>query len=459
MDRDDPRTSTDGELLVDDPRDAAWKDAYEAALPPPGFADRVLAAREREAPKPRFALRAPVFVASGLAAGLALAVVGDALHVPASGHFPTVESPENERIPTTLALGDDVSATVKDGARLSFDVDVLGRVAVTQDAGLAFYRVTPGTDVVVTTPLGSAHVQGTCFTVDVRARPSTFDPSKHQERDPMLTEQNPGRASFAKGALTGATLAAALVYVTVHEGEVVVSSSEGTALLVPGDRATLASGGPPRVATTDDTLKAIIDERDALRRSVDDLDQQLGTMMKAVANGSDPLVAENARLKERLARSEDTVRAFEHAEAEKAGKAFPWPKDVPEIFREEGVKKAISDAIAAAGIQGELTGIDCSEYPCVAFGELVVDGNKDESARAVDKFTGALDRTYPEDGVSRMEGIWAKSEKTPDGSPRTKSHFTIGVFPDEGTSEEEQKAIADRLRFRGQQYMESVLSP
>lgn len=274
----------------------------------------------------------------------------------------------------------------------------------------------------------------------------------------MLTETKPEKLPFAKGALVGAALAA-LVVVTVYEGEVVVSSHEGSALVTPGARATIAPGHAPHLTDDENALARLTEERDALRRSVDELDAQLGTMMKSIAKGSDPFVDENARLKEKLARALSELRAFEHEEMKKAGDAVPWPKDVPEEFREEGVKRAIQDAIRAAGLKGEIASIDCTEFPCAAYGEIVVDGSKEDSARGLENFSKALNGVYPEDDVSRHESIWGKSEKSDDGAPRIRNHFAVAVYPDSLADEEERKAISQRLRWRSQQYMDAVLSP
>ena len=153
------------------------------------------------------------------------------------------------------------------------------------------------------------------------------------------------------------------------------------------------------------------------------------------------------------------LRAFEREEMKKAGDAVPWPKDIPPEFQEAGVKSAVMDAIRASGLKGEISSIDCTEFPCAAYGEIVVDGSKEDSARGMDAFSKALNGVYPEEDVSRHESIWGKSEKGDDGAPRIRNHFSVAVYPDSHTDEAQRKAISQRLRWRSQQYMDAVLAP
>src|SRR5690348_16463244 len=134
-------------------------DQWAAQEPPPGFADRVMAARDASAPKksPRRTMRALLGAAllAGSAAAWLLAVgAGDGAG----------EADFDAR--ASLKIGRRGVAVGEAGAKLSYRVRH-GEARVQQSAGDVFYRVEHGGPFVVTTPAGEVSVQGTCFRVEV----------------------------------------------------------------------------------------------------------------------------------------------------------------------------------------------------------------------------------------------------------------------------------------------------
>jgi hypothetical protein len=68
----------------------------------------------------------------------------------------------------------------------------------------------------------------------------------------------------------------------------------------------------------------------------------------------------------KLSLAEGILRAQEH---EKLGDPVPFPADLPPQYRPEGFEHAIRAALAACDRLGdvELSHVDCSEFPCLAF--------------------------------------------------------------------------------------------
>ena len=230
--------------------------ALPAAEPPPGFADRVLAAAHQRDVKPTrvgrwVALSAVVAVAATVLVFFGL----EHFAFPALGGSGEMEAAGREEV----RLGGRGVAVAEPGSALGWHVDRRGAARIEQKRGNVFYRVERGGPFVVTTEAGEIEVKGTCFRVEV---------------EPMSWKHG------FLGAAGGATLAT--VIVTVYEGHVAVRNAHGAtevtaggrvgltaesppsaALAVAGDAkaAAVLAGAPPDTATRDDLLT-----RDAVHR-------------------------------------------------------------------------------------------------------------------------------------------------------------------------------------------------
>lgn len=213
---------TDDEL---NESERAALDAWKPLAPPPGFADRVLAARTHVA-EPR-SRRIWPFVAAGLAAAAAAVTVIALRHPSRAASGELVDAQTR----TTRALGDRAVAVAEPSATLSWRIDDDGDAVIEQRAGDVFYRVDRGGPFVVHTPAGDVRVTGTCFRIEV----------KPMNRQLLLS------------ATVGAALATGVV-VTVYEGHVIADSKKGGHTeLVAGNRATLAPDGTTTLASATPT--------------------------------------------------------------------------------------------------------------------------------------------------------------------------------------------------------------
>jgi hypothetical protein len=202
--------------------------AWEAPLPPAGFADRVMQAHQNAAPRaapagrPLRALLGAALLVTAAAGWLVAARAGDA---------------DGEAAPAaraSLAIGRRGIAVAEAGAQLRWQVKS-GVAQVHQNAGDVFYRVDKGGgSFVVATPAGRVTVQGTCFRVEV---------------NPMASKQT----MMAAGV--GAVAATALL-VTVYEGRVLLANEHGQTTLAAGEQASVRAGEGPSAARPASQLAA-----------------------------------------------------------------------------------------------------------------------------------------------------------------------------------------------------------
>ncbi|MEM9074604.1 MAG: hypothetical protein AAGE52_39280, partial [Myxococcota bacterium] len=188
-------------------------DAWDAALPPSDFADRVLAKARPTQRRSRMWLAA--------AAAILLA---------AGGWFWTGRSQRGSL--TADARRTDAHGPVvwvaERGTELTW---TLGRAGgrIEQRTGDVFYRVDGPTSLVVTTPAGDVRVEGTCFRVEV-------------EENAMVSRRT---IAGGVGAATVGTALGALVTVWVYEGRVALANDEGEVELSAGEAGELLPSRAP----------------------------------------------------------------------------------------------------------------------------------------------------------------------------------------------------------------------
>jgi hypothetical protein len=179
-------------------------DLWPALEPPRDFSSRVLAAMDGVARVGRGRQRlVPALAAVAGAAVLGLAVVSyQAARPRRMSH--AIEGDLRAVTRQTVSIAGRAVAVAEPGADLGWSTTG-GKIRVEQRSGGVFYRVEPGTDLVVATGAAEVRVTGTCFQVDVD-----------------------GGAS-----------------VRVFEGSVVVSNRAGAVALTAGERARVESGQAP----------------------------------------------------------------------------------------------------------------------------------------------------------------------------------------------------------------------
>ena len=396
----------------------------EVHTPPAGFADRVVDAIDAPAAR---APRWPFAVAA--AAVLALFVGLSPLTLPSSGDLKADAR-------TSVQIGGRGDAVLEAGAQIAHTVSLLGEVRVEQRAGSVFYRVERGGQFTVDTPAGSVHVRGTCFRVEV----------------PMSVTQVSQTKSKIISAAVGAVLASAVV-VTVYEGKVEVTSDDDKArvALVAGESATVAATEVRKVAPPA-AVRELTAQRDALREQVGVLDDQLKELMVAKAQGKDPSEARRRQLEVEVKELRAQLGTERAMRKENEGETFTFPEDLPADYRQEKLMANFKQILDATGVKGDITAIDCNEYPCIVYGQVQDElPGQDE---AMDAFVENMKSTYPEEDNNHSISVSRFGDKK---NP-TKAHFGIVVGPKSHRIDDEdaRQNLHRRVRYRNQQFMDSV---
>lgn len=428
--------------------------AWAPLSPPTGFADRLadLVTEPQAESAPPVAPEAPPAPSAPrwgrwlAAAGLLLAV----------GGLTQIERPDAGEVTTSarreLALSEGVRAVAEPGAALSWSVGWGGRTAVHQREGKVFYRVSSGTPMQVSTPAGAITVHGTCFTVEV---------------SPMGAQRSRTLKHTLAGALGGAAITAAAL-VTVYEGQVEVSSAGAQARLAPGERAALVQDRAPIRAVTAPDVAQLTEEKAALEKQVEALRADMAALRReARARALTPTApghatdveAEAERLRKQVEVLQEALNDEQDMRNAREGDAFPFPDDLPEAYREAGLKAAFTELLAAEQIHGRITEIDCSEYPCVVHGEAEeIGGDRTILSEKLDALEEGLGARYPKEEANHATSVWGttvKDEET--GEPIHRNRFSVSIYPKEGHSEADNDAIRKRLRFRNEQHREGMI--
>ena len=221
--------------------------------------------------------------------------------------------------------------------------------------GRAFFRVERGAEsFVVDTPAGRVVVHGTCFTVEIEKEP------------PMSTVAVPSRLpSAAAGAVLGAALSAAVV-VTVQEGRVSVENDHGAVSAAAGDEVRVDREHAPRATPGVHDRAELARTMAALARA----EQALQASSAASEGDTRALLDENTRLRRELDARQSELKTLLAERTEDRGEAVPFPDDLPPRFTEGALLKAFQQGFADVGLKGEVSHIDCTEYPCIVFGKV-----------------------------------------------------------------------------------------
>lgn len=398
-----------------DPNDDALDALVRQALPdepaPAGFTERALA-RGRPARR----VWPAVAAACALAASVAVALVWARDDVPMAGAL-LAQARE------TRDLG-RATVVAEPGAALSWSVDGAGAARVRLDAGSAFFRVDRSdAPFVVDTSAGRVVVLGTCFTV-------TVDPIPQEPAMPNLAVSS-RLPTVAAGAALGAALSAVVV-VSVYEGRVSLENAHGHVSAGPGEEARARSDQPPSSALApSNEVTALARSAAALARA----EQALEASRAASGGDVRALLDENARLRQELAAQRAEVAVMQAEQVEDRGEALPFPDDLPARFTEPVLLKSFQQAFADVGMQGEVSHIDCTEYPCIVFGK--VQGDTRDLMKQLQQSPAFRDYT---DDQRRVSG-WARDEGGPE-------EFAVVLTPKSGGEHDEQETTTRRIRWR-----------
>lgn len=160
----------------------------------------------------------------------------------------------------------------------------------------------------------------------------------------------------------------------------------------------------------------------------------------------DALVAEVEKLRAEVARQRSTAAAEEESYREQVeGRPVPRPQDLPERFAQDELRTRVTDALREAGFEGaEITSIDCTEHPCLVYGEGT--GDREEFDRLVKAPSFA---PYGED--SRQAFGWRSRDG--DGGPGVQ-RFGLALFG-KADAEAGGAELRKRIQHRSRQLAET----
>ena len=412
--------------LDDEALDALVRGAVPEEAAPAGFAERALARRRRA--RARWpAILGTAALAASVAAAVVLTRGGVLDDAPGSGALAAATRETRE-----LGRG---TVVAEPGAVLSWNVAGDGAVQVTQQAGRAFYRVDRGESAfVVDTPAGRVVVHGTCFTVtvDPGARPQGARGIHPSPQEPAMSNLalSSRLPSAAAGAVLGAALSAAVV-VSVQEGRVSLENEHGAVAVAAGEEARAERGTAPRASAP--PADALARTAAALARA----EQALEATRAASDGDVGALVAENARLRAELTDERASLQVMKAERVEDRGEALPFPEDLPPRFSEQGLLKSFQQAFADGAVKGEVSSIDCTEYPCIVYGK--VQGDTRDLMKELQKSASFKDYAEDRQAVSG----WTRGDDGPE-------EFAVVLTPKpaEGDDEAERSQAGRRVRWR-----------
>ncbi len=162
---------------------------------------------------------------------------------------------------------------------------------------------------------------------------------------------------------------------------------------------------------------------------------------------SAPPTAEDAELRAKL---EHTQAQLERVRADRLadiGAPIAAPPDLDPRFQSDALFKNVTAALRAAGFdEAQVTSVDCSEYPCIVYGEgLSGPGDFDRLAKAPGF-------AYSDDRLT--SGAWGAGGSP--GAPQ-QSHFALTPWPRSDTNSAED--VGKRLRYRYQQMAQTFAPP
>jgi hypothetical protein len=304
---------------------------------------------------------------------------------------------------TTLRLGDAGTVVADAGAGLSWQYTRASAV-FEQANGTVFYRLEPaslGQTHIIQTPAGRLSTPGGCFTVEVRMR------------------------SHLKGALIGAALATAVI-VSVYEGRVEAN---------PPDSATIQAGEQRRLPVMTPAVHTPIAPVSAAQPGPADVDARAAEI--------DALRAERRALKRQLKAAQAKIAEQGETLAHHVGQPLDFPADLDPKYRQEALMERFNAAFEELGIEGGVTDIDCSEYPCLVFGRTIGQMRTKELQEAE-----ALE-TYGDDLEDWSH--WA-GQSVVDGLPSKSVMFGLPVYP---AGSIDPNALKQRLMLRYKTFWEA----
>ncbi len=149
-----------------------------------------------------------------------------------------------------------------------------------------------------------------------------------------------------------------------------------------------------------------------------------------------------------IAELRDQVADEQAQRVEVEGTPVDWPADIPEKFQADALRAQFNAALKEVGYDGEVTEVDCHEYPCIVYGKINDDdGTTLEQLQETQALAGYKD-------ASNSTSAWGGVKKRADGDHR-EAAFGIALYPKE-PDEARRGQIERRLRIRHQAFWDAV---
>lgn len=141
-----------------------------------------------------------------------------------------------------------------------------------------------------------------------------------------------------------------------------------------------------------------------------------GALVRSVRERNVQLARENKRLASRLSELEQDLLFAR-------GRPMGWPAVVPPRLSRKAIAQAVNQALRETGMDGEVTDVDCKEYPCVLSGNL----KGQVSPARFQKILGSKAlQAYRDDHA--QTSITNRSGQDSLGRPWVRSHFAIALM-------------------------------
>lgn len=159
-------------------------------------------------------------------------------------------------------------------------------------------------------------------------------------------------------------------------------------------------------------------------------------LLRSVRQRALALAEENRSLRARL---EEELRERRSRE----GTPTPWPAEAPDRFRQDPLTRAVNDALREVGWKGEVTDVDCKEFPCVLVGHLEGSLGSEEFKRLL-----RVKALAPYAGDHAHTSVAASTLRDSLGRPVRRTQFGIAFGPGAppGTEPDVQRTVG-RMRL------------
>lgn len=170
--------------------------------------------------------------------------------------------------------------------------------------------------------------------------------------------------------------------------------------------------------------------------------------LAAAAAATDEL--ERLRQENRRFQTELTLLRSQQEIATAATKPIPFPPGLDARYREDALRDAFNQALSEAGVTGEVTSVDCKEFPCLVHGRLTSQAGMDQANADLRKLYELAGRRYPGDNFYLSQTEW----KSPNG--QEDALLFSASYYDKDLAEELRRLLERRLRDRKNQYFDAA---